>query len=131
MWWIRCSKWKIRSCAARSGLPDLANTVVHASWEECLEQLPGRIFAFTAHTELLYTEVDYVDGDALLFGPEPTGLPDHIMHHERVTDLVRIPMVDGNRSLNLANSAAIGLYEAWRQLGLRWPLSNLLLALTS
>lgn len=39
------------------------------------------------------------------------------MHHERVTDLVRIPMVDGNRSLNLANSAAIGLYEAWRQLG--------------
>ena len=103
----------------RAGLDyhDLANTVVHASWEECLEQLPGRIFAFTAHTELLYTEVDYVDGDALLFGPEPTGLPDHIMHHERVTDLVRIPMVDGNRSLNLANSAAIGLYEAWRQLG--------------
>mgnify|MGYP000000136399 FL=1 len=103
----------------RAGLDyhDLANTVVHASWEECLEQLPGRIFAFTAHTELLYTDVDYIDGDALLFGPEPTGLPDHIMHHERVTDLVRIPMVDGNRSLNLANSAAIGLYEAWHQLG--------------
>lgn len=42
----------------RAGLDyhDLANTVVNASWEECLEQLPGRIFAFTAHTELLHTD---------------------------------------------------------------------------
>ena len=64
-----------------------------------------------------YTEVDWRDDDALLFGPEPTGLPEMIMAHSRVTDRVRIPMVAGNRSLNLANSAAVGLYEAWRSLG--------------
>ncbi|WP_194948007.1 tRNA (cytidine(34)-2'-O)-methyltransferase [Actinomyces trachealis] len=103
----------------RAGLDyhDLANTRVHQTWGECLEQLPGRVFAFTSRTTRLYTQVDWRDGDALLFGPEPTGLPEEIMVHERVTDLVRIPMVPGNRSLNLANSAAIGLYEAWRTLG--------------
>lgn len=103
----------------RAGLDyhDLANTRVHQNFDECLEQLPGRIFAFTAHTDTLYTDVSWQDGDALLFGPEPTGLPQEILDHPRVTGLTRIPMVEGNRSLNLANSASIGLYEAWRQLG--------------
>lgn len=103
----------------RAGLDyhDLANIRVHPGWQECLEHLPGRIFAFTAHTPRLYTQVDWQDGDALLFGPEPTGLPEEVMGHPRVTDRVRVPMVPGNRSLNLANSAAIGLYEAWRSLG--------------
>lgn len=103
----------------RAGLDyhDLANTRVHATFEECLAQVPGRIVAFTAHTSRLYTQVDWADDDALLFGPEPTGLPEEIMAHPRVTERVRIPMVEGNRSLNLANSAAVGLYEAWRSLG--------------
>lgn len=103
----------------RAGLDyhDLANTRVHASWQECLEQVPGRIFAFTAHTSQLYTEVEWRGDDALLFGPEPTGLPEEIMEDPRVSGRVRIPMVEGNRSLNLANSAAGGLYEAWRCLG--------------
>ena len=102
----------------RAGLDyhDLANTRVHATWQECLEQVPGRIFAFTSRTERLYTQVDWRDDDALLFGPEPTGLPQEILDHPRVDAHLRIPMVEGNRSLNLANSAAIGLYEAWRSL---------------
>ncbi len=103
----------------RAGLDyhDLARTRVHATWQECLKQVPGRIFAFTARAERLYTQVHWQGDDALLFGPEPTGLPEQVLGHERVTDLVRIPMVAGNRSLNLANCAAIGLYEAWRTLG--------------
>ena len=103
----------------RAGLDyhDLANTRVHATWQECLEQIPGRIYAFTSHTERLYTQVDWSGDDALLFGPEPTGLPQEILDHPRVSAHLRIPMVEGNRSLNLANSAAIGLYEAWRSLG--------------
>ena len=56
-------------------------------------------------------------GDCLLFGPEPDGLPDHVLNDPRLTALVRINMVPGVRSLNLANSAAIATYEAWRQLG--------------
>ena len=53
----------------------------------------------------------------MLFGPEPTGLPDEVLAHERVTDRLRIPMVPGRRSLNLSNSAAVASYEAWRQHG--------------
>ena len=69
----------------RAGLDyhDLANTRVHATWQECLDQIPGRIFAFTSHTERLYTQVDWCGDDALLFGPEPTGLPQEILDHPR------------------------------------------------
>ena len=103
----------------RAGLDyhDLADTRVHGTWEECLAQIPGRIFAFTARARRLYTQVDWRDDDALLFGPEPTGLPEQVMAHPRVNERVRIPMVGASRSLNLANAAAIGLYGAWRALG--------------
>ncbi|ALC99102.1 RNA methyltransferase [Actinomyces sp. oral taxon 414] len=103
----------------RAGLDyhDLASTRVHGTWEECLERVPGRIIAFTARAQQLYTQVDWRDDDALLFGPEPTGLPEEIMAHPRVDERVRIPMVGASRSLNLANAAAIGLYGAWRALG--------------
>lgn len=103
----------------RAGLDyhDLASTRVHATWQDCLAQVPGRIYAFTAHTPTLYTQVAWSDDDALLFGPEPTGLPEQILADARISGRVRIPMVEGSRSLNLANCAAIGLYEAWRTLG--------------
>jgi tRNA (cytidine/uridine-2'-O-)-methyltransferase len=52
-----------------------------------------------------------------MFGPEPTGLAAEVLTHPHVTDLVRIPMLAGRRSLNLANTAAVATYEAWRQLG--------------
>ena len=54
---------------------------------------------------------------AALFGRESTGLPNEVLADERVHERVRIPMLAGRRSLNLANSASIALYEAWRQLG--------------
>jgi tRNA (cytidine/uridine-2'-O-)-methyltransferase len=75
------------------------------------------VFAFTAHAETIHTDLAYEPGDVLLFGPEPTGLDPAVLDDPRVTDRVRIPMVPGMRSLNLANAAAIAVYEAWRQLG--------------
>ena len=65
----------------------------------------------------MYSDVSYADGDGLLFGRESVGLSEDAMRHPRVEDRVRIQMVDGVRSLNLANSASIVLYEAWRQRG--------------
>ena len=65
-----------------------------------------------------HTDVDWRDGDALLFGPEPTGLPETALAHPRVTDQVRIPMLPGHRSMNLSNAAAVATHEAWRQPGL-------------
>lgn len=97
---------------------DQAATFVHDSLSDAYAALlPARVFAFTSHAETSYTEVAYQPGDVLLFGPEPTGLAAEVLADPRITARVRIPMRPGMRSLNLANAAAIAVYEAWRQLG--------------
>jgi len=104
----------------RAGLDyhDLATVTVHPSFAHLCDELPhSRIFAFTSRATTRYTEVDYRADDVLLFGPEPTGLPDEALDHPRITQWLRIPMLPGRRSLNLSNSAAIAIYEAGRQLG--------------
>jgi tRNA (cytidine/uridine-2'-O-)-methyltransferase len=104
----------------RAGLDyrDEAATFVHESLSAAYSALmPARVFAFTAHAETAHTDVAYQVGDVLLFGPEPTGLDPAVLADPRITARVRIPMLPGMRSLNLANAAAIAVYEAWRQLG--------------
>lgn len=104
----------------RAGLDyhDLATVTIHTSFDALCEDLPGaRIFAFTGHAQTRYTDVQYSPGDVLLFGPEPTGLPEEILGHRRITERVRIPMLPQRRSLNLSNCAAIAIYESARQLG--------------
>lgn len=102
----------------RAGLDyhDLAQVVVHPDLDHALAGL-GRLFAFTTQAGRWYTDVDWQDGDALMFGAEPTGLPPEVQDDPRVTDRVRIPMLAGRRSMNLSNAAAVATYEAWRQLG--------------
>jgi tRNA (cytidine/uridine-2'-O-)-methyltransferase len=104
----------------RAGLDyrDKAATFVHESLSAAYSALlPARVFAFTAHAETAHTDVAYQPGDILLFGPEATGLDPAVLADPRITARVRIPMLPGMRSLNLANAAAIAVYEAWRQLG--------------
>ena len=84
----------------------------------CMDALPGaRVFAFTTTATDWFTDVEYTDGDVLLFGTEPTGLPAEHLAHPRITKEVRIPMVPARRSMNLSNAASTAVYEAWRQLG--------------
>lgn len=103
----------------RAGLDyhDLATVRVHeditAAWDALM---PARVFAFTARAERVYADIAYRRGDVLLFGTEPTGLPDDVFADPRITEAVRIPMLPARRSLNLANAAALATYEAWRQL---------------
>jgi tRNA (cytidine/uridine-2'-O-)-methyltransferase len=85
------------------------------SWRET--RRPERVFAYTVDAERLYTDVRYMPGDCLLFGPESMGLPEEVKRLDWVTDRLRLPMIPGVRSLNLANSASVVVYEAWRQQG--------------
>lgn len=104
----------------RAGLDyhDLASVTVHEDLDAAYTALlPARLFAFTTHASTIYTEIGYRPGDVLLFGPEPTGLAPEVLADDRITAQVRIPMLPGRRSLNLANAAAIAAYEAWRQVG--------------
>ena len=104
----------------RAGLDyhDLAVVTVHASTDALWSALgPARVFAFTSHASTSYVDVDYRDGDVLVFGGEPDGLPERVLADPHVTERIRIPMLPGRRSLNLSNAAAIATYEAWRQLG--------------
>ena len=99
---------------------DLADLTIHKDFDACMDSLPGaRVFAFTTHTDKWFTDVEYQEGDVLLFGTEPTGLPEEHAFHPRVTERVRIPMMPARRSMNLSNAASTAVYEAWRQLGFR------------
>lgn len=107
---------------AEAGLDyhDLADVKIHHSIDEALAYFAdqgSRIFAFTAHTDTWYTDIEYTNTDVLLFGPEPTGLEQAVLDDSRITQLVRIPMLPGRRSMNLSNAAAVATYEAWRQQG--------------
>ena len=105
----------------RAGLDyhDLAELVIHKSWEDAKAYFgpDRRIFAFTGHTSNNFANESYREDDVLLFGTEPTGLPESVLDDPRITKKLRIPMLPGRRSLNLANAASIAVYEAWRQLG--------------
>jgi tRNA (cytidine/uridine-2'-O-)-methyltransferase len=104
----------------RAGLDyhDLASVTVHPTLQAAWEVLmPARVFAFTAHASASYADVAYRPGDVLMFGPEPDGLDAATLADAHITQQVRIPMLAGRRSLNLANAAAVAIYEAWRQHG--------------
>ncbi|MBF6086987.1 tRNA (cytidine(34)-2'-O)-methyltransferase [Nocardia cyriacigeorgica] len=104
----------------RAGLDyhDLASVTVHPDLAAAWAALrPERVFAFTTQASTRFTDVRYQPGDVLLFGTEPTGLPTEVLADPHITDLVRIPMLPGRRSMNLSNSAAVAVYEAWRQHG--------------
>lgn len=104
----------------RAGLDyhDLASVTVHENLPAAWDALaPTRVFAYTAHAQRRYTDIAYQPGDVLLFGPEPTGLPEDVLADPLITESLRIPMLAGRRSMNLANAASIVVYEAWRQQG--------------
>ncbi|SEI51925.1 tRNA (cytidine/uridine-2'-O-)-methyltransferase [Arthrobacter sp. yr096] len=104
----------------RAGLDyhDLAVVTVHKDIEAAWTALqPDRVFAYTSDGETSYTDINYREGDVLMFGPESVGLPDWLKQDPHVTARVRLPMKPSLRSLNLANAASIAVFEAWRQNG--------------
>ncbi len=103
----------------RAGLDyrDLAITTVHPNYPAFQGSVTGRrTLAFSSRGETRYDTIDYRTDDVLLFGPESSGLPEAILASFPATERVHIPMRPNSRSINLANSVSIALYEAWRQL---------------
>lgn len=104
----------------RAGLDyhEYAQLRVHDSLDACLDSLPGvRIYAFTTKAVHPYHEARFQPGDAFLFGPESRGLPVEVLQGFPQERLLRLPMLPHSRSLNLSNTVAVAVFEAWRQCG--------------
>ncbi len=104
----------------RAGLDyrEWASVQVHDTLDDFIIAMkPPRLFAVSTRGTQCYSEVAYQPDDALLFGPETRGLPAELLDSPRVSAVIRLPMVEKSRSLNLSNSVAVLVYEAWRQQG--------------
>lgn len=105
---------------ARAGLDyhEHAAVRVHDDWNACLNVLgTRRRYAITTRGAVRYDAVQYAEDDVLVFGPETRGLPDAVLDAFPAEQRLRLPMREHSRSLNLANTVAIVVYEAWRQNG--------------
>jgi tRNA (cytidine/uridine-2'-O-)-methyltransferase len=103
----------------RAGLDyhEFAEVKRHADYAACLDFLNHpRVFAFSSKANTRFDNPEYQSGDALLFGPETRGLPVSILESLPESRRLRLPMRDGQRSLNLSNTVAVAVYEVWRQL---------------
>lgn len=82
--------------------------------DEFFEKNKGRFFFFSTKALKNHCQVEYKDGDYLVFGKETKGLPEELLR-ANINSCIRIPMLPAARSLNLSNSVAVVLYEALRQ----------------
>ena len=104
----------------RAGLDyhEFAKLRVHDTLQDCLSAFdPARVFALTTKGSQPFHEISYQAGDTFLFGPESRGLPADVLSRFKAEQRVRLPMLPDNRSLNLSNTVAVAIYEAWRQTG--------------
>lgn len=106
----------------RAGLDyhEYATVKVHKSYAAFLDSEkpdPKRMFAMTTKGSHPFAQSHFLPGDWFVFGSEGHGLPDEIRNSFAPEQRIRLPMLPNNRSLNLSNSAAVTVYEAWRQNG--------------
>ena len=102
----------------RAGLDYWDSVDLHkvVSMDEMFAQFPdARFFYLTTKSKKKYTDIEFQEGDFLVFGPETRGLPQEYVTQESA---ITLPMKEGQRSLNLSNSVAITVYEVIRQIGL-------------
>ena len=106
----------------RAGLDyhETARVQRHASWAEFIRTAQpdaDRLFAFTTHGGRPFADVAWQRGDWLVFGSETAGLPVGVRAAFAEPRRVRLPLLAGQRSLNLSNAVAVAVFEAWRQNG--------------
>jgi tRNA (cytidine/uridine-2'-O-)-methyltransferase len=104
----------------RAGLDyhEYAHVQVHKNFEALKQALTGRrLFALSTRGTRNYASVEFRVGDAFVFGAETRGLPQELLQEFPAELQLRLPMLAGNRSVNLSNAAAVVVFEAWRQIG--------------
>ena len=106
----------------RAGLDyhEYATVRRHADWDVFLQQCqpdPARLFALTTRGSTPAHQIAFRPGDWLVFGSETSGLPEAVREQFPPTQRLRLPMREGQRSLNLSNAVAVVVFEAWRQNG--------------
>jgi tRNA (cytidine/uridine-2'-O-)-methyltransferase len=104
----------------RAGLDyhEWADVQVYESLADFMERVqPERVFALSTKGKKMFSEAAFQSGDALLFGPETRGLSANLLAELGAERCLYLPMREESRSLNLSNTVAVVLYEAWRQLG--------------
>jgi tRNA (cytidine/uridine-2'-O-)-methyltransferase len=106
----------------RAGLDyhEYAPVRTHASWQAFIDATtpdPTRLFAFTTRGSRPFADVEWRAGDWLVFGSETAGLPADVRETFDISQRVRLPLLAGQRSLNLSNAVAVAVFEAWRQNG--------------
>ena len=102
----------------RAGLDyhEFASLTVHKNWADCCTALAGRrLFALTTKGSSNYTNHAFLPDDVFVFGPETRGLPAAVLADFTPEHRLRLPMQADSRSLNLSNTVAVMVYEAWRQ----------------
>ncbi|MFL0808795.1 MAG: tRNA (uridine(34)/cytosine(34)/5-carboxymethylaminomethyluridine(34)-2'-O)-methyltransferase TrmL [Agarilytica sp.] len=102
----------------RAGLDyrEWQDIVIHPNWAAFLKkETPLRMWGLSTKGKKFVQEITFEAGDYLLFGPETRGLPENIRNEVGAEHLLRIPMRENNRSMNLSNAASVIVYEAWRQ----------------
>ena len=104
----------------RAGLDyrEYANVAQHDSLDDFIEVIkPVRLFGLSTKGKRSFFDVEFQPGDAFIFGPETRGLPENVRQDLGAEGVLRLPMKADNRSMNLSNSVAVVIYEAWRQTG--------------
>jgi tRNA (cytidine/uridine-2'-O-)-methyltransferase len=104
----------------RAGLDyhEYASLHRHPDLASCLQAIGGeRVIAFSTKASCAFGDFQFQRGDIFLFGPESRGLPLEVLESIPPEHRLRLPMRPGSRSLNLSNTVAVTVYEAWRQHG--------------
>jgi len=93
----------------------LANVQTWKDWPTFHSNHAQRILSFSTKNKLVYSSFAFRPGDTLLFGSETRGLPEEVFESIPLEQRLHIPMLPQSRSLNLSNTVALAVYEAWRQ----------------
>ncbi len=102
----------------RAGLDyhEFANVAQYPSFLDFLDKADfNQLYACSTKGSCRHSSPSYEEGDAFIFGPETRGLPADVLSHPHMNEIIRVPMQSGSRSMNLSNTVAIILFEAWRQ----------------